>query len=211
MQARCTSGGAPAGRTPEPLAVAGDGLSARVERLEGEVAALREQLDALRDELGAIARYWRSATTRPHSLQGQSLDIEGMEPPVAQREATQAPAVPPLEPSTRFAARVGSGIFASLGLLLACWRCCPAPRRPRSARFGIPAACGLAALALHINADELGPPTLQAAAALGTLLVSANLLLSDGPRRSPVSCSTRGWPCTRPTSSRSGRRSSSSR
>jgi uncharacterized protein len=56
---------APAGEAPafaappaesapaEPASPADDGLAARVERLEGEVAALREQLGALRDELGA--------------------------------------------------------------------------------------------------------------------------------------------------------------
>jgi uncharacterized protein YceH (UPF0502 family) len=47
---------APANAAPTPSAPAspaGDGLAARVERLEGEVAALREQLGALRDELGA--------------------------------------------------------------------------------------------------------------------------------------------------------------
>jgi uncharacterized protein len=43
---------APASPAPASPA-AGDGIAARVERLEGEVAALREQLGALRDELGA--------------------------------------------------------------------------------------------------------------------------------------------------------------
>ncbi len=38
---------------PAPAPPAQDGLAARVERLEDEVAALREQLGALRDELGA--------------------------------------------------------------------------------------------------------------------------------------------------------------
>jgi uncharacterized protein YceH (UPF0502 family) len=36
-----------------PASAPGDGLAARVERLEGEVAALREQLGALRSDLGA--------------------------------------------------------------------------------------------------------------------------------------------------------------
>jgi hypothetical protein len=45
---------APAAPAPSaPASPAEDGLAARVERLESEVAALREQLGALRDELGA--------------------------------------------------------------------------------------------------------------------------------------------------------------
>jgi diguanylate cyclase (GGDEF)-like protein len=102
-----------------------------------------------------------------------------MLPPVAQREAPQAPAVPPVEPSTPFAARVGSGIFASLALLLVVLALLPGTDAPAVARFAIPAACLLAALALHINSDQLRPPTLYAAATLGTGLISANLLLVD--------------------------------
>ena len=102
-----------------------------------------------------------------------------MVPPVAQREAPQAPAVPPVEPSTRFAARVGSGIFASLGLLLVVLALLSSADAPALARFAIPVACALAALALRVNADRLSPSTLYFAATLGTLLVSANLLLSD--------------------------------
>jgi uncharacterized protein len=61
-EAAAPAGDAPALAAPAPPApappaaaspAAGDGLAARVERLEGEVAALREQLGALRDELGA--------------------------------------------------------------------------------------------------------------------------------------------------------------
>jgi diguanylate cyclase (GGDEF)-like protein len=37
----------------------------------------------------------------------------------------------------------------------------------------------LAALVLHLNSDQLKPSTLYAAATLGTLLISANLLLAD--------------------------------
>jgi diguanylate cyclase (GGDEF)-like protein len=101
-----------------------------------------------------------------------------MLPPVAQREAAQA-AIPPLEPSTRFAARVGSGIFAGLALLLVVLALLPAADAPALGRFAIPAACLLAALALHINSEHLPPSTLYAAAALGTGLVSVSLLLSD--------------------------------
>ena len=101
-----------------------------------------------------------------------------MLPPVAQREAPPAPAVPPVEPSTPFAARVGSGIFASLALLLAILALLPGADAPALARFALPAACALAAVALHLNSGQLKPSTLYAAATLGTLLISANLLLS---------------------------------
>jgi diguanylate cyclase (GGDEF)-like protein len=101
-----------------------------------------------------------------------------MLPPVAQREAQHAPAVPPVEPSTRFAARVGAGIFASLGFLLVILALLPGVDAPAAARFALPAACALAAVALHMNSDELKPSTLYAAATLGTLLISANLLLA---------------------------------
>ena len=104
-----------------------------------------------------------------------------MLPPVAQREAPSARAVPPVDPSTPFAARVGAGIFASLALLLVVLALLPGSDTPAIARFAIPAACALAALALHVNSHELRPSTLYAAATLGTLLVSANLLLSDEP------------------------------
>jgi diguanylate cyclase (GGDEF)-like protein len=102
-----------------------------------------------------------------------------MLPPATQREAPQPPAVPPVEPSTRFAARVGSGIFAGLGVLLVVLAILSSGDAPAVARFAIPAACALAALALRVNADRLSPSTLYFAATLGTLLVSANLLLSD--------------------------------
>src|SRR4051812_5985913 len=101
-----------------------------------------------------------------------------MRPPVAQREAQHAPAVPPVEPSTPFAARVGAGIFASLGFLLVILALLPGADAPAAARFALPAACALAALALHLHSDELKPSSLYAAATLGTLLISANLLLS---------------------------------
>jgi diguanylate cyclase (GGDEF)-like protein len=101
-----------------------------------------------------------------------------MLPPVAQREAPQAPAVPPVEPSTRFAARVGGGIFASLAFLLVILALLPGADAPAVARFAIPAACALAAVVLHLNSDTLKPTTLYAAASLGTLLISANLMLA---------------------------------
>src|SRR5829696_8437013 len=78
-----------------------------------------------------------------------------MLPPVAQREAP-ALAVPPLEPSTPFAARVGAGIFASLALLLLVLALLPGADGPVLARLGIPLACALAALALKVNSDRVG-------------------------------------------------------
>jgi diguanylate cyclase (GGDEF)-like protein len=102
-----------------------------------------------------------------------------MLPPGTQREAPQAGAVPPVEPSTPFAARVGSGIFASLAVLLLVLAVLPSSDAPALARFAIPIACALAALTLHLKSDQLRPSTLYVAAALGTLLISANLLLSE--------------------------------
>ena len=101
-----------------------------------------------------------------------------MLPPVAQREAPPASAVPPVEPSTPFAARVGAGIFASLALLLAILAILPGADAPALVRFALPAACVLAAVALHLNSNQLKPPTLYAAATLGTLLISAMTLAS---------------------------------
>jgi diguanylate cyclase (GGDEF)-like protein/putative nucleotidyltransferase with HDIG domain len=102
-----------------------------------------------------------------------------MLPPVAQREAPQALAVPPVEPSTPFAARVGAGIFASLALLLVVLALLSGGDAPLLARLGIPVACALAALGLKVNSDRLGPSTLYAAATLGMLLVSATILVAD--------------------------------
>jgi diguanylate cyclase (GGDEF)-like protein len=101
-----------------------------------------------------------------------------MLPPVAQREA-HAPGVPPVEPSTRFAARVGAGIFAGMALLLVALAALEGGDAPAVARYAIPSACALAAVALHVNADRLTASTLYAAGTLGTLLVTANLLLAD--------------------------------
>jgi two-component system cell cycle response regulator len=103
-----------------------------------------------------------------------------MLPPAAQREA-HAPGVPPVEPSTRFAARVAAGIFLGLGALLVILAALEGGNAPAVARFALPAACALAAVVLHVNADRIAPSTLHAAATLGTLLVSANLLLADNP------------------------------
>jgi diguanylate cyclase (GGDEF)-like protein len=103
----------------------------------------------------------------------------GMVPPAAQREAQLAPTVPPVEPSTQFASRVGAGIFGCLALVLVLLAVLSGAEAPALARFAIPATCVLVALLLHFNADDMRPSTLHAAAALGTLLISANLLLTD--------------------------------
>jgi two-component system, cell cycle response regulator len=102
-----------------------------------------------------------------------------MLPPVAQREAPPARAVPTVEPSTPFAARVGSGIFAGLAVLLVVLAVLPGSDAPALARFAIPVACAIAALGLHFNSDQASPLSLYGAATLGTLLVSAYLLLAD--------------------------------
>jgi diguanylate cyclase (GGDEF)-like protein len=84
-----------------------------------------------------------------------------------------------VDPSTQFAARVGAGIFASLAVLLVVLAVLPGAEGPALARFAIPAICAVIALALHLSAAQVGVAVLQAAAALGTLLISANLLVSD--------------------------------
>ena len=96
----------------------------------------------------------------------------------AQRGAPHAPAIPPVEPSTRFAARVGSGIFAGLTLILLVLALLPDAETHPVARLGIPAAAAICSLVLAFGAERIQPRTLHAAATLGTLLVSANLLLA---------------------------------
>jgi diguanylate cyclase (GGDEF)-like protein len=98
--------------------------------------------------------------------------------PATQREAT-APAVPPVEPSTQFAARVGAGIFGSIAVLLLVLAVLPGAEGPALTRLAIPAACAGVALALHLTADTVTPSVLQAVTALGTMLISGNLLFSD--------------------------------
>jgi diguanylate cyclase (GGDEF)-like protein len=98
--------------------------------------------------------------------------------PVAQREAQLAPAIPPVEPSPRFAARVASGIFAGQALILFIIGVLPHQGGPHVARLVIAAACAMFAMALHLTAGKIGSRGLQAAAACGTLLLSINLLMS---------------------------------
>jgi diguanylate cyclase (GGDEF)-like protein len=98
--------------------------------------------------------------------------------PVAQREAQLAPAIPPVEPSPRFAARVASGIFAGQALILFIIGVLPHQGGPHVARLVIAAVCAMFAMALHLTAGKIGSRGLQAAAACGTLLLSINLLMS---------------------------------
>jgi diguanylate cyclase (GGDEF)-like protein len=102
--------------------------------------------------------------------------------PVAQREAQIAPAIPPVEPSARFAARVASGIFAGQALLLFIIGVLPEQGPTSIPRLVIAGACALGAIALHLAAGRVGQVTLQLACTIGTVLVSLHLLLStDGP------------------------------
>jgi diguanylate cyclase (GGDEF)-like protein len=98
--------------------------------------------------------------------------------PVAQREAQLAPAIPPVEPSLRFAARVASGIFAGQALILFIIGVLPPQGGAYVVRLVIAAACAVFAVALHLSAGKIGSRGLQAAAACGTLLLSLHLLLS---------------------------------
>src|SRR5688572_30233190 len=98
--------------------------------------------------------------------------------PVAQRDAQIAPAIPPVEPSPRFAARVASGIFAGQALILFVIGVLPDQGPTYVPRLVIAGACALAAIALHLAADRVGSIMLQLACTAGTLLVSLHLLLS---------------------------------
>jgi diguanylate cyclase (GGDEF)-like protein len=98
--------------------------------------------------------------------------------PVAQRDARLAPAIPPVEPSPRFAARVASGIFVGQALILFIIGVLPHQGGAYVARLVIAGACAVFAVALHLSAGKIGSRGLQAAAACGTLLLSLHLLLS---------------------------------
>jgi diguanylate cyclase (GGDEF)-like protein len=98
--------------------------------------------------------------------------------PVAQRDAQLAPAIPPVEPSPRFAARVASGIFAGQAAILLVIGVLPPQGGAYVARLVIAVACAAFAVALHLSAGKIGLRGLQAAAACGTLLLSLHLLLS---------------------------------
>jgi diguanylate cyclase (GGDEF)-like protein len=102
--------------------------------------------------------------------------------PVAQRDAQLAPAIPPVEPSLRFAAQVASGIFAGQALILFVIGVLSHQGPAFVPRLVIAGGCVLFALVLHLAAGRIGSIGLQVAATCGTLLVSLHLLLSvDGP------------------------------
>jgi len=105
-----------------------------------------------------------------------------MAPVQTQQGVRATPSIPPVEPSTRFAARVASGIFAGESLLLMAVALLPRDGGPSiRAALVVPVACGLAAIVLHWAAERIGPPTLHVATACGTLLVSTHVLLyADG-------------------------------
>jgi diguanylate cyclase (GGDEF)-like protein len=98
--------------------------------------------------------------------------------PVAQRDAQLAPAIPPVEPSTRFAARVASGIFAGQALILFVIGVLPHQGSAYVPRLVIAGACAVFAVILHLSAERIGPRLLQVAATCGTALISLHLLLS---------------------------------
>ncbi len=98
--------------------------------------------------------------------------------PVTQRDAQLAPAIPPVEPSPRFAARVASGIFAGQALILFIIGLLPHQGGAYAARLVIAVACAAFAAALHLSAGRIGLRGLQVAAACGTLLLSLHLLQS---------------------------------
>jgi len=107
-----------------------------------------------------------------------------MEAPVAQREAEGLP-IPFVEPSTRFAARVASAIFAGEAVILLVIAFLPQAPTHSFARFAIPAACATGALALRLYTDRVREGTLQLAAVTGTVLVSLHVAQSgDGPSES---------------------------
>jgi diguanylate cyclase (GGDEF)-like protein len=102
--------------------------------------------------------------------------------PVAQRDAQLDPAIPPVEPSPRFAARVASGIFAGQSLILLVVGILPEQGSASTARLVIAAGCALCAVMLHFAAGRAGSLTLQLACTCGTLLVSVHVYLStEGP------------------------------
>jgi diguanylate cyclase (GGDEF)-like protein len=90
--------------------------------------------------------------------------------------------LPGVHPSTRFAARVASGIFLGLGVILLVLALLSLGDAERGVRFALPVACGVLALMLHLGAERVGSLALQLAAGCGTAIVSVEVLMSvDGP------------------------------
>ena len=98
--------------------------------------------------------------------------------PVAQREVQLPPAIPPVEPSPQFAARVAAGIFAGQAAILLVIGFLPHQGPSFAPRLVIATGSALVALILHLGSARIGPVGLQAATTFGTLLVSFHLLFS---------------------------------
>jgi diguanylate cyclase (GGDEF)-like protein len=114
--------------------------------------------------------------------------------PATQREVQLPPAVPPVEPSPQFAARVAAGIFAGQSALLLVIGVLPHQGAGFGARTVIAVGSALVALILHLGSRRIGVIGLQSAIAFGTLLVSLHLLYSvDEPSLSDEMLYI--WPC----------------
>jgi diguanylate cyclase (GGDEF)-like protein len=99
----------------------------------------------------------------------------------AQRGAPTAQTLRAVEPSARFAAGVASGIFACETLILLAATLLPRDGfELRVELWAVPTVSAVIALALYLRADHVGPRAPQAAAALGTVLVSAHVQLAGG-------------------------------
>jgi diguanylate cyclase (GGDEF)-like protein/putative nucleotidyltransferase with HDIG domain len=92
-----------------------------------------------------------------------------------ERGDRRAPALTAVEPSTSFAARVAAGIFGGEALILLAVALLSNPSGWSSLRLLIPAVCGAVALLLLRYADRVGPRTLEAAVALGVVLVTVQV------------------------------------
>jgi diguanylate cyclase (GGDEF)-like protein len=98
--------------------------------------------------------------------------------PAAQRDVPLPPAIPSVDPSPRFAARVASGIFAGQALILFVIGMLTHQGTGLVPRMVIAGGSALVALVLHLGSARIGPAGLQLATTVGTLLVSLHLLFS---------------------------------
>jgi uncharacterized membrane protein len=112
--------------------------------------------------------------------------------PVTQRDAQLAPAIPPVEPSPRFAARVASGIFAGQALMLFVISVLPPQGSAWAARLVIAALCAVFAVALHMTSERIGPLVLRAVEVQAcyflfsrSYLRSCSIGFTDGLSKSP--------------------------
>jgi diguanylate cyclase (GGDEF)-like protein len=98
--------------------------------------------------------------------------------PAAQRDVPLPPAIPSVDPSPRFAARVASGIFAGQALMLFVIGVLPEQDPELGPRMVIAGGSAAVALLLHLGSGRVGLVGLQLATTAGTLLVSLHLLFS---------------------------------